>query len=727
MNKITKGWCGPCHHRCGVEVSLEKEKVINITGDKNHPLSRGFMCARGKTLLEHLYHKDRVNFPLKRAGGRGENRWERISWKQALDEIAEKLSYLKEKYGSETLAFAHGTYRTYGWPVKRFFNLFGSPNIMGAQNICRCPGWILEWTTMGGPLFPDMRNTKLIILCGSHFKESSPHPGYSGLVSAKKNGAKLIVIDPMKNDEAELADIWLPIQPGTDVFLFLGFIKYLIENILYDKAFVEKHCYGFDKLSDHIKDINYDDIANITKISKEKIFEVAKIYGNTKPAVIPWTYGLDKQGVNANQAQRARLILEAITGNIDTEGGELLGRNGLKVITDYEMEANEYLSEFQKLKQIGSQKHRLMAYPGWEKIKNAALKSDPFYALPPVAEFGASAYAPDVYEAMITDKPYKVKAFISQASNPIVTLTNPKRIYKALLSTELNVVMDYYITPTAMLADYILPAACTLERSDIQDMHGFSNTVVANPKAIEPLYERKDDYYFFRELGIRLGQKEHWPWETIEDALDYRLQRVNITFKELCERYHYTALPKYKKYEQFGFATPTKKIELYSTILEELHYAPLPVYKEMKSSVLNDKNALTLITGVRFMPMYHSELRQIESARKAHPEPLSLLNEKTAKKYGLSDGVYIEVENNFGKCVFKLKISEKMQDDMIHLEHGWWFPEEDGKIPHFFGVFRSNCNNLCPDEEGYVAEEIGSWPYSALKCKINGIVDSIKN
>jgi len=721
--KIRKGWCGPCHHRCGLNLYQSGSIITKVTGDPEHPMSRGFICSRGKTILEHLYHKERVNFPLKRKGDRGSNEWIRITWDQALDEIAEKLLDLKEKYGPETLAFAHGTYRTYGWPVKRFFNLFGSPNIMGAQNICRCPGWIIEWSTCGGPLFSDMTNSKLIILCGSHFKESSPHPGWTSLVKAKKNGAKLIVVDPIKNDEAEIADKWLGINPGTDVYLFLAWIKYIIENNLFNKDFVEKYCFGFGELKEHIKKFTYDEASKITNVKKEDIIEVADLYAKTFPAVIPWTFGLDKQGINANQAQRARLILEALTGNFDIKGGELIGRNGVGPITDYEMEANEYLKSSQREKQIGSQKHRLMAYPGWELIEEAALKKDPSYALPPVAEFGASAFAPDVFDAMITGKPYNVTAFISQASNPIVTLPNGEKIYRALLNSKLNVVMDYYITPTAALADYILPAACTLERADIQDMHGFSNIIIANKKAIEPLYERKDDYYLWKELGRRVGQEEFWPWNTMEEALDFRLKRAGISFYELCESYQYSMEPKYKKYETHGFATPTGKIELYSTIFDKLEYPPLPVYKEPKSSVSSNEESVILITGVRFMPMYQSELRQIKSARMKHPEPLALLNSKTAGHFNLHNNQYIVAENDFGKAVFKLKISEKMQDNMIHLEHGWWFPEESGKLPHLFGVFRSNCNNLCPDTSDFVAIEIGSWPHSALNCTVKEYKD----
>ena len=719
---IKKGWCGPCHHRCGLNVILKDGKASKIVGDKEHPLSRGFTCARGRMILEHLYHKDRINYPLKRKGERGENEWQRISWQQALDEIADKLNNLKEKYGAETLAFAHGTYRTYGWPLKRFFNLFGSPNIMGAQNVCRCPGWTVEWATFGGPITSDFKNTKLIILCGSHYKESCPHPAWSGIINAKKAGAKIVVIDPMKNDEARIADIWLPINPGTDVLIFLSIIKYFIDNNIYNKDFVDNYCFGFNELKEYIKNFSIDNAANITGVDKKRILEVAKLYAEISPAIIPWTFGIDKQGINTNQAQRARLLLIALKGDIDIAGGELFGRNGIGPITDYEMEENEYLNDSQKLKQIGADTYKLMAYPGWELIKEAVLKKPREYALPPVAEFGASAFAPKVFEGMIAGNPYTISAFFSQASNPLVTLPNPKKIFKALMSTQLNVVMDYYITPTAALADYVLPAACTLERADIQDMHGISNVIVANPKAMEPLYERRDDYFLWKELGIRLNQGKYWQWSTMEEALDFRLQRIGLTFKDLCDAYVYTLDSTYEKYKINDFPTPTGKVELYSTIFEKLHYDPLPTFKYPQGyEKFWEEYPLTLITGTRFMPMYHSELRQINSARKIHPEPIAMINKETADKYRLIDNSWIIAENPFGSAKFRLKIDEIMQNNMIHLEHGWWFPEGEGSLPELFGVFESNCNLLCPDDQAFISQEIGSWPHTALFCRIKNI------
>lgn len=217
---IKKGWCGPCHQRCGLLIELQDGKAIRVLGDKGHPVSKGFTCERGRMILEHLYHKDRVNFPLKRVGSRGSGNFRRIGWAEALDEIAERLENLKARFGPETLAFAHGTYRTYGWPLKRFFNTFGSPNITGAQYICRCPSWIVEWATLGGPVFPDLDRTRLVVLFGAHPKDSCPHPFFSGLMHAKKRGAKLIVIDPMYTDSVQPGMIhaehgwWFPERPS---------------------------------------------------------------------------------------------------------------------------------------------------------------------------------------------------------------------------------------------------------------------------------------------------------------------------------------------------------------------------------------------------------------------------------------------------------------------------------------------------------------------------------
>jgi anaerobic selenocysteine-containing dehydrogenase len=687
-------------------------------------MSKGFQCARGRTNIEHLYHKDRMNFPLKRDGERGTNAWKRVSWNEALDEIADRLNSLREKHGPETLTFFHGTYRTYGWPLKRFFNLFGSPNITGNQFICRCPSWSVEYATCGSTLSSDWgRHAKLAVLFGSHPKESMYHPAWKGITKGKKHGLKLIVVDPMKNAEADLADIWVPVRPGTDLMLMLSWIKLIIEEKLYDQDFVGNWCHGFDKLTEAVKRHSHDEAARITGVPKELILSSGRTCAEAKRAIFEWGLGIDKQGVNAQQVSRARVILQAITGNLDRKGGQFVGKDGKTIITDYELELNDKLSSEQRKKQLGADRYRLMAYPGWELIEEAVTKLPEGYAHPPVAEFGASAHTPMVLDAMLTGKPYPVKAAFFQASNPVITLPNPKRTCEAIGKADLVVVNDYYMTPTAALADFVLPAAGTLERSDIGDHYGFESWAIACPKALEPLHERKDDYYLWKELGIRLGQKEYWPWQTMEEALNYRAEPLGISFEELSDRYWVNAKRKYEKYEKYGFATPTGKVELYSTIFEKLGLDPLPVYKEGPETPLSNpemakKYPFILITGTRFMPMYHSELRQIKSARRKRPDPCMMINPADAEECGIVEGEWVIVENAHGSARFKAIVTNRVQQKMVSVEHGWWFPEKEGKLPSLFGAFESNCNNLCPDEHEYCSAEIGTWPLSGLLCKV---------
>ena len=155
MRETRRTFCGLCHPRCGARLVIEDGRAIKVEGDPGHPISRGRLCARGRLLVDHLYHPDRLNYPLKRVGERGANEWQRLSWDQALDEVAERLASLRDQYGPETLAFTHGTHRTYHWDGRRFFNLFGSPNLCGANNICMCPSQAVEYATYGGFVWGD--------------------------------------------------------------------------------------------------------------------------------------------------------------------------------------------------------------------------------------------------------------------------------------------------------------------------------------------------------------------------------------------------------------------------------------------------------------------------------------------------------------------------------------------------------------------------------------------
>ncbi len=722
--EIRRSYCGLCHPRCGTLLHVENGKVVKITGDPDHPITRGALCERGRLMLDHIYHPDRLNHPLKRVGARGEGRWERISWEQALDEVAEKLARLRDEYGPETLAFTHGTKRTYHWDCRRFFNLFGSPNTCGVNTICMCPSYATEYATYGGMVMgSEAAAANCIVLWGCNASNSNPVGMYPQIVHARKNGAKLIVVDPRRTREAEKADLWLQVRPGTDLALMLGWIRYIIENDLYDKAFVENWTVGFEELTASVADYTPEKVEEITSVPAALVVEAARVYATASPAVIPFGLGLDKQGVNATQCARGRAILRAITGNLEVPGGDVFSMAGdVGKIRDAEyLELNDMIPASQRAKQLGADTYPFFGFPGWERNSAANRKLPHGYVAAPEAWHSNLAHAREVMNAIITGKPYPVKAAITLANNPLLALPNTQQVFEALKALDLYVVMEYYMTPSAAMADYVFPASTTVEQPELWLTSGFC---VACPQGIEPIEERHDSYYFYRQLGLRLGQEQYWPWETVKDVYDHCLEPVGLTFEGLAAQNGVLGRREYRQYETYGFGTPSGKVELVSSIFAELGADPLPRYREPvwspKGSDAEVAKAypIVLITGSRYMPMYHSEQRQIEKARKRMPNPLVSIHPDTAAELGLAEGDWAVISTPSGSIRQQTHITDTIQPGMADVQHSWWFPERTEPLPELFGAFESNANVLCPDAPEFCSPEIGSWPHSALMCRI---------
>lgn len=721
--EIRKSYCGLCHPRCGMLLHIDAGRVVKTTGDPDHPITRGALCQRGRLMLDHLYHPQRLNHPLKRVGKRGEGRWQRVTWDQALTEVAEKLSSLREKYGAETLTFTHGTKRTYHWDCRRFFNLFGSPNTCGVNTICMCPSYATEYATYGGMVIGGrMTDSKCIVLWGVNASKSNPILAYPQIVQARKNGAKLIVIDPRRTKEAETADLWLQIRPGTDLALMLGWMRHIITHDLHDHEFVSKWTVGFEELKDVVEPYTPERVCEITSIPAELVVAAAQMYATAGPATIPFGLGLDKQGVNSTQCARGRAILRAITGNLEIPGGDVFGGASeiLKIRDAEYLEINHVLDQSQRAKQIGIDKYPFFGFPGWERNSAAHKKLPEKWVAAPEAWHSNLAHAREVMEAIITGKPYPVTAAITLANNPLLALPNTRRVFEALQALQLYVVMEYYMTPSAAMADYVFPSTTTVEQPEIWLTGGFC---MPCPQGIDPIEERRNSYDFYRGLGMRLGQEEHWPWETVEQVYDHCLEPAGLTYKQLVEQNGILGRMEFRRYEKFGFGTPSGKVEIKSSIFEELGAEPLPKYREPVWSPRGDRKVaqeypLILITGSRFMPMYHSEQRQIEKARAIVPDPLVTIHPETAAMHGLAGGDWAVISTPKGSIRQRVKISDAVDQTMVDLQHSWWFPERDAKLPELFGVFESNANILCPDDPEFCSPEIGSWPHSALMCRI---------
>lgn len=710
MEKIVRSVCQACHCECGVLVHVKDGRVTRVEGDPNHPMNKGFICIKGRAQPQLLYHPDRLKYPLRRAGKRGEGKWKRVSWDTALDAMASKFTEIKEKYGPETIAQIHGTGPKAPLPASRvLFLALGSPNVISVDlHICFAPSIVAETSTLGHTIMmergPDYQNANCILVWGGNPLVSHPPRGTEILEAKQKRKAKLIVIDPRQITLAKRADLWLPIRPGTDVALALGMINVIINEQLYDKQFVEKWCYGFDKLKEQVNDYPPEKVAEITWIPADQVREVARIYATTKPAVLHHRVAIE-HNINSTQTCRALVILIALTGNIDVKGGNLIVEPLKGYIPSSAAakvgEASRLAPEIEE-KRIGSKEFPLISGPG------ARLK------------FVHCALA---IEAMLSGKPYPIKALYCAGGNPVINAQNSKMVWEALKKLEFHVVTDFFMTPTAQLADYVLPAATWLERDECCDIP-YMNYISARQKSIEPLYECWHDM----KIAIELVKKIPWadrkflPWDDVDEYNDSRVTGMGITFAVFKEKGYIVVPAGYKKYEEQGFDTPTGKVELYSSIFEKHGYHPLPYFKEPLESPVStpelvQEYPLILITGSRCIEYYHSEGRQIPRLRKRVPDPVVEIHPDAARGVNIGDGdsVWIETPRVKGERVkFKAKITPDIYPKIVHAPHGWWFPEKPAPE---YGCFDSNINVVL--SANVPREEIcGSVPTRGTLCRI---------
>ncbi len=730
--EIKKAGCAFCAGNCGVLVKVENGKVTRITGNKEHKLTLGNVCERVGYGSRWLYHPDQLMRPVKRAGNRGEGKWREIEWEQAFDEIAGKLAEVKERYGPESLVITEGTYRSgMFWMRSRFCNLFGNPqNIAHAGVICFLNCYAVNMAMIGGccSLAANISHANCAVIWGQNPASSFPRTIASIKRKRGDENFKIIVIDPRQTRTTDIADMWLQPRPGTDAALALGWLNVIINEELYDREFVSNWTYGFEPLKQRVQEYTPKRVAEITGVDEEKIIASARMYANAKPACMVRGVAADQIGRNASRVEQCRVILRAITGNLDVRGGDLMPGIGPEIDgnlfrREVVLELIDKLPVENRSRQIGADRFKVMSWQSYE------LTSGPYEkctGMPEPVGHRVAASPPLTWRAILSGEPYPVKAMITWGSNPMMWASNTGLVHEALKSQnlELHVVMDFWKTPTAELADYILPVSSWMERPLCSTFEDLSDVVFGGGRSVQPLGERKDDYTIWRELGIRLGQKEYWPWETIEEAIKYQLEPLGISYEEFVDTGYIRGTRKYKKYEERGFPTSTGKVELYSTVFEKLGYDPLPYYEEPPESPVSTPEVakeypLILNTGGRFMPMFHSEHRQKGiGMRERHPDPLTDIHPETAQKLGIKDGDWVYIETRRGRIIQKAHFNAGILPNVVNVEASWWFPEMDGAEPSLHGVWESNANVLTLDDPDSCDPLTGGWCNRALLCKV---------
>ncbi|MEW6066934.1 MAG: molybdopterin-dependent oxidoreductase [Nitrospirota bacterium] len=694
--QIFKSICRICHGGCGAILYVKDGRLVKVKGDPESPLSKGWMCIKGLNTPEIANHPDRLKEPLRRKGKRGSNEWEKVPWNGVLDEIAQRIDAIRRESGPESIAIGQGTGRHHFLHVVRFANALGTPNWY-EPGLAQCfiPRITVSNLTYGGFVVGDYYGEALpqcILFWGHNPLVTGPDGEISIVVRRALNkGATGIAIDPRCSETAKKCALWLPIRPGTDAALALAMIHVIINENLYDKEFVEKWTTGFDMLREHVASFTPQWAETITWVKAADIQKAARMYATLKPGIIEWGVAIE-QNTNSLQTVRAIALLRALTGNIDIPGGDILGMN---IIRAYPTLRDKLPGEMSK-KRLGADNYKLLGG---------------FRAFLP------SAHIPAVFKAMRTGEPYRIRGLLVFGSNPLVTVANSKQVYESIQKLDLLVVTDLFMTPTAAMADYVLPAAFWPE---IQQAIAYplvaDNVVMAQKKIIQTGQCRQDEW-IIDELSSRLnlpGSEQR-----LEDILDYQLSPLGITFEELKKQGFVYPPHKYKKYEKDGFKTPSKRVELYCKALEKMGYDPLPVYKEPPESPMQTPELLkdfpyVLTTGSRRREFFHSEQRQIKSLRSRRPDPSAEIHPDLANHHNVIEGDWIIVSTPRGSIRMRAVVTSDIHPRVINIDHGWWFPEK--QVPDY-GFMESNANVLTSDAPPY-DPAFGSYQLKGLLCNI---------
>jgi anaerobic selenocysteine-containing dehydrogenase len=468
-------------------------------------------------------------------------------------------------------------------------------------------------------------------------------------------------------------------------------IKVIIDENLYDRHFVCSWTIGFEQLRERVEKCTPQWAEEITWIPVEKIVQAARIFATTKPSCLEWGVALE-QTPNCLQNLRALTALTALTGDIDIPGGNVFGMHILRQFPA----GYDWLST---------------------EIQDRRLGADRFKLLSSRDALTPTAHAPTVFRAMLTGKPYPIKAFLVFGNNSLITYANPREVHQALLNLDLLVVTDLYMTPTAELADIVLPAATWLEVNLVRGYPLRAENVALVQQKITQVGEARQDQEIMIELARRL--KLPWGTESLEEIINFQLQPLSVNFEQMKERGYIAVPPKYLKYENSGFATPSGKVELYSSTLERLGYDPLPGYAELPESPLSAPELaqdypLILTTGTKSPVFFHSEGRQIPYLREIEADPLVEIHPETASRFGIEDGDWIWIETLRGRIKQKARLTGGIDPRVIHVPHGWWFPEQSSPD---HGLWQSNANVLTRNGPPY-DPAMGTCQLRALLCKI---------
>lgn len=670
MRREILTFCPICTSHCSSKVTVDNGEIIGWEPETLSGLPSDH-CPSYKGLAngEISSHPDRLKYPQKRVGAKGEGKWERISWDEALDTIAEKLTAIKEKFGPEYFAIGLGEYHGLEFAFgERLASAFGTPNVSTPRHLCDAPRNAGNTITTGMQYLTGSRKGPpgLLVFWGNNAWETGGSGAREGIKASLAGGAKLAVIDPKRIDIAKRADLWIKPRPGGDGALVMGILKEIIERKVYDEDFVAKWTVGFDKLQEHVATFTLDDVERASWVPRRQIEELVELYAENKP--VAWRTRNRFSQVHNIQINRAITILDALTGCVGVPGAEP------STIASYPF----------------PRPGRVFFPKGAPRDAMKSLGGHPFSM--------KSGYIPyqALTNAVVNEKPYPIKAALFLVCNPLCSYPNARKAYDMMMKLDFSVVMELFMTPTAALADIVLPAA-TLGEYDAVAHQSQGAALYAFPKLVEPPGEAWSDPYIINEIGKRLGLGEYFPWNSDRDIVDFMLQTSGITWEEFQEKRVLGPTRESVEPEEGRFETPSGKVEIYcEQMREQYDCSPMPTWEELSDFPFepSEEYPLLMTTALeKFFPL--GSFKMIDSLRKRKPDPLVELNPETARELGLVEGEWVYIESKLGRITQKLYLDPDLDPRVVMASFGWWFPETPANA---YGWDTANVNLLIDDE-----------------------------
>jgi thiosulfate reductase/polysulfide reductase chain A len=632
--------CDMCLNKCGLIARVENGVVTKLDPNSKFLKSRGMLCARGNAGIAQMYDPDRLKYPLLRKGKRGEGKWQRLSWDQALDHAAEQLKKIAEKYTRCGVLFSPGSDMQSTF-VHWFAEVFGSYNVTTHESACLLSRNRAYLDTFGEVPFSDVLHSKYIIMAGANRFEALITPDSIDLMTTRKNGGKLVVLDPRYTKTAALADEWYPIKPGTDMAFFLALMHVITAEKLYDRTYASEKLYGIEQLSEHVKQYSPQWAESECQIPAEDITRIARELAAAAPLAMIYPGRRTSDYVNSTQIRRSMAILNALLGNWDRPGGLLAAR------------------------QVGLSKPELPEPPFYED--NPDDRADMGRAHMMFDEEGSFKHMRD---AIIEEKPYPIKGWFVYKHNPMQSEANRGRTLEMMNKLDFILTVDIAMSDTAWMSDLLLPAPSYLERQDpASGLQGSSACacVVTRDPVVPALFESKPVFWILKELANRLELGEYFNY-TMEDYRKQQLRDLPDAERALKEDgVYYNPSKLYGVYQGRVYKTKSKRIELYNERYSEMGVDPMPVYRAPREI---PSGRLRLVVG-RNAYFTHCTSQNNALLHEFMPENSLWINPKSASALGINDNDLVEVSSAAGKGELKVSFNSGIREDTVYMASGF--------------------------------------------------------